>query len=87
MSNKSVSAKPSKALTVLAGLNAASFAWLVIGKISGAIVCGNGFNCSYIDGNTWLFGASGAVGLAASALFYLMCSKGEEQSPPDLIVD
>lgn len=86
MSNKPVSAKPSKVLTVLAGLNVGAFAWLVIGKISGAVVCGNGFSCSYIDGNTWLFGASAAVGLAASALFYLMCS-GEDQSPPDLIVD
>lgn len=87
MSNKTVSAKPSKVLTVLAGLNIGAFAWLVIGKISGAVVCGNGFSCSYIDGNSWLFGASGAVGLAASALFYWMCSTGEEQTPPDLIVD
>lgn len=86
MSNKSVSAKPSKALTVLAGLNIGAFAWLVIGKINDAVVCGNGFSCSYIDGNSWLFGASAAVGLAGSALFYWMCS-GEEQSPPDLIVD
>lgn len=92
MSNKTVSAKPSKVLTALAGLNIGAFAWLVIGKVSGAIVCGPatlgpGFSCSSIDGNTWLFGVSAAVGVAASALFYWMCSADEEQSPPDLIVD
>lgn len=92
MCNKSISAKPSKALTVLVVLNIGAFAWLVIGKISGVVVCGlgadgPGFSCSYSDGNDWLFGVSAAVGVAASSLFHWMCSGDDEQSPPDLIVD
>lgn len=93
MSNKSVSAKPSKALSVLAGLMISSVATLIVGKIEGVVVCGSstigvGFGCEYdLAGNYWMLAFQASVFVASVALIHWLSAKGDKYEAPNLIVD
>lgn len=93
MSNKSVSAKPSKALSVLAGLMISSVATLIVGKIKGVVVCGSsaigvGFECKYnLADNYWLLAFEASAFVASVALIHWLSAKDDKHQAPILIVD